>query len=167
MIEPGRKWLIYSGQSAKELLSSEGQYGTASLVLGFEHGIQNKAKRKGEHSLSEEERFVLAVEALEREVNNGGYEQFFTNASWVFAPIIVRALQRIGCPVTAAITQTAIDALGISELSVETINTVMRKKDPNLDIKLEWCDEAYYTGPEPIADRLFAYIKANRHRITF
>jgi len=167
MIEPGKKWLNYSGQSVQELLSSEAQYRTDSLVLGFEEAIQNKAKQKGEHSLSEEERFVLAVEALEREVNNGGYEQFFTNSSRLFAPIIVRALQGIGCPVTAAISQTAIDALGISELSAEAIETVMRKTDSNLAAKLQECDETYYSGSEPIADQLFAYIKANRDRFTF
>src|SRR5439155_6192926 len=72
---PGPKWLNgYSDQSVEQLLSLEGEYRTDSLVLAFEEAINQKAQREGMQSLTEEERIVLAVEALEREVNNGGDE---------------------------------------------------------------------------------------------
>ena len=100
---PGPKWLNgYSDQSVEQLLSLEGEYRTDSLVLAFEEAINRKAQRDGMQSLSEEERVVLAVEALEREVNNGGYDQFFVNSSREFAPTVVSALQRIGCKKTAS-----------------------------------------------------------------
>jgi hypothetical protein len=101
---------------------------------------------------------VLAVEALEREVNNGGYDQFFRNPSRQFAPTVVGALQRIGCNRTASITQRAIKALGLEDLTLDAIETVA---------KLNRCDDAYYKDAEPIADRLFAFIKANQVAIEF
>src|SRR5438309_10880132 len=127
---PDLPWLdSYSGETAEELLSLEGRYRTDSLVLVFEQALDQKAAREGLHSLGEEERIVLAVEALEREVNNGGYDQFFVNSSREFAPIVVDALQRIGCMKTATITQKAIKALGIEDLTSETIVAAIVRDD--------------------------------------
>ncbi len=161
--QPGPKWLDgYSGESVEQLLSLEGKYRTDSLVRAFEQGINHKAEREGAQSLSTEERIVLAVEALEREVNNGGYDQFFVNSSREFAPIIVDALQRIGCEKTANITQKAIEALGISDLKSDAIEAVTCTRDEKRAANLNRCDDSYYKSAEPIAERLFAFIKANR-----
>jgi hypothetical protein len=133
--------------------------------LVFEEGIRQKLKRHGGQAPTDEERIVLAVEALEREVNNGGYDQFFTNSSQ-FVPTIVDSLQRIGCKRTAMITQRAIRALGISDLIAEAIDTAMASDDEQRLAKLNRCDEAYYKGAEPIAEGLFAFIKANKAGIS-
>lgn len=159
-------WLDgYSGQSIEELLALEGKYRIDSLVLVFEEGIRQKLKRRGGRAPTDEERIVLAVQALEREVNNGGYAQFFTNSSQ-FVPPIVDSLQRIGCKITAMITQRAIEALGISDLIAEAIDTAMALADEQRLAELNRCDEAYYKGAEPIAERLFAFIRANKAGIS-
>jgi hypothetical protein len=165
-LQPGAKWLDgYSGESTEQLLALEGKYRIDSLVLAFEQGISQKAEREGRQSLTDEERIVLAVEALERQVNNGGYDQFFVNSSREFAPIIVGALQRIGCKKTAKITQNAIEALGISDLRSDAIEAVISTHDENRGVKLNRCDDSYHRSTEPIAERLFAFIKANRSSI--
>jgi len=107
------------------------------------------------------------VEALEREVNNGGYDQFFVNSSREFAPIIVGALQRIDCNRTASITQRALKALGISGLPSDAIEAVICARDEERHTKLSRCDDAYYKTAEPIAERLFAFIKASKANISF
>ena len=164
--QPGPQWLdAYSGQSADQLLSLEGKYRIDSLVLAFEQAIGQKAQRGGLQSLTDEERVVLAIEALEREVNNGGYDQFFVNSSREFVPTIVGALQRIGCKKTATITQRAITALGISELTSEAIGAAMAGDNEQRLAKLNRCDDSYYKSAEPIAERLFAFIKANKTNI--
>jgi hypothetical protein len=166
-LQPGAKWLDgYSGESTEQLLALEGKYRIDSLVLAFEQGISQKAEREGRQSLTDEERIVLAVEGLEREVNNGGYDQFFVNSSREFAPIIVGALRRIGCKKTANITQNAIEALGISDLRSDAIEVVISTRDENRGVKLNRCDDSYYKSTEPIAERLFAFIKANRSSIS-
>lgn len=165
--QPGPKWLEYSGESVDQLLSLEGNYRIDSLVLAFEQAISQKAERKGAQSLSDEESIVLAVEALEREVNNGGYHQFFVNSSREFAQIVVGSLQSIGCKKTASITQRAIKALGISDVTAEAIDTALTADGQQRLAKLKRCDDSYYKSAEPIAERLFAFIKANKANIRF
>src|SRR5271170_6604926 len=121
----------YSGQTAEQLLSLEGEYRIDSLILIFEEALLKKAYRHGDSALSAEENVVVAVEALEREVNNGGYSQFFENSSQEYAPIIVPALIRIGCPKTAEITQRAIESLHLPDLSVEAIEAVVAANEMN------------------------------------
>jgi hypothetical protein len=165
---PGLGWLNgYSGQSPEELLSLEGKYRIDSLVLAFEEAISQKAQREGAKGLTDEERIVLAVEALEREVNNGGYDQFFVNSSREFASVVVAALQRIGCKKTATNTQRAIKALDISDLTSEAIDAAMAGDDEKRQTKFSQCDDAYYKNAEPIAERLFAFIKTNKAGIKF
>jgi Domain of unknown function (DUF4375) len=161
--QPGRTWLDgYSGQSTDQLLSMEDEYRIDSLVVAFEQAISQKVQREGAQSLTDEEGIVIAVEALERDVNNGGYHQFFINSSREFASTVVSALQRIGCKKTAAITQRAVKALGTSDLTSQAIDAVMAGSDEQLLAKLSRCDDSYYDRAEPIAERLFSFIKANR-----
>jgi hypothetical protein len=165
---PGPGWLDgYSGQSVDELLSLQGKYRTDSLVLAFEQAISQKSEREGMQSLTDEERTVLAVEALEREVNNGGYGQFFTNSSREFAPTIVNSLQRIGCNKTAKITQRAINALGTSDLTAGAIDAVMASDDERRLARLNRCNDSYYKSAESIAEQLFAFIRTNKAGVTF
>jgi hypothetical protein len=162
---PDLPWLdSYSGETADELLSLEGRYRTDSLVLVFEQALEQKAAREGSQSLCDEERIVLAVEALEREVNNGGYEQFFLNSGG-YAPIIVDALARIGCRRTATITQKALVALRCSPLTPEAIENTMLEENDNRDQALFVCDNQYFARPEDIEGLLLAFIKANKTKI--
>ena len=138
-----------------------------SLVLAFEQASSQKTRRVGGQSLTEEERIGLAVEALEREVNNGGYGQFFSNSSREFAPIIVGALRRIRCTKIAIITQKAIKALGVSDLRSDAIEASIGRPNKARDAELNACDDSYYKSAEPVAERLFAFIKANNASIRY
>ena len=160
------KWFDeYSGQSTDELIALEGKYRTDSLVCAFEQVIQQKAVIIGDDSLTDEERVILAVEALEREVNNGGYVQFFFNSK-EYAPIVVDALNRIGCAETAALTQEAIDALGIiGPLTVEAIDRVMEEESEQLIEKLDSFANRYYREAGDLSEPLLEFIKRNKERI--
>jgi hypothetical protein len=155
----------YSGQTVEQLLSLEGAYRIDSLVGAFEEALLKKAFRDGDLAINAEERVILAVEALEREVNNGGYSLFFENSTREFAPIIVEALVRIGCPRTAEITQRAIEALHLPTLSVEAIEAALADENVSEE-DLNECDRSYYKGLEDIASQLFAFIKTNKNAIT-
>lgn len=133
----------YGGQTTDQLIELDKRYRIDSLVLAFEQGIQQAAAKR---PLTQEENYVLAVEALEREVNNGGYRQFFSNSSSEWADTIVAALRAIGCPKTADISAQA----------------VANREDEKV---LGECDERYYANHEPIADRLFDWIRRNRAQI--
>ena len=69
----GERFLeAYGGQTTEQLLEMEDEYRIDSLVLAFEGAILG---REPEAPITLQERYVLAVEALEREVNNGGYRR--------------------------------------------------------------------------------------------
>lgn len=157
----GDKWFdAYSGQTTERLLGLEGEYRTDSLVLAFEQAIQHKAASR---PISKEERYVLAVEALEREVNNGGYGQFFANSSHDFVDVVAEALVAIGCPKTAELTRRAIEALDIGDgVTGEKAAAVVAADDEAVREALAACDAGYYDNDEPIADRLFAWIRNNK-----
>ena len=87
------EWLEYEGQTTSELMACKNTHRIDSILCAFEWGIQAKSKPEGEDALTDEERLVLAVMALTREVNNGGYHQFFVNSSSRFAPTIVDSLR--------------------------------------------------------------------------
>jgi len=160
------KWLdSYSGQTIEELLEMGGEYRIDSLVVAMEQALQQKVAQGGEQELSDEERIILAVEALEREVNNGGYIQFFTNASGEYAPIIVEALLHIDCPETARITQIAIESLGLLDTSPEVLEAACEADNEARDEELEECDGLYFGAGEDVAGRLFEFVRANQETI--
>jgi hypothetical protein len=132
----------FTGQTTDELIALKDKYRIDSLILAFEQAIQNKE----DSDLSEPERHILAIEAMEREVNNGGWEQFFGNTENEFDESLPQALDAIGCPNTAQLSREAIDA----------------SRD---GADLEDFDVRYYALSESIEDRLFEYISANADAI--
>lgn len=162
------EWLEgYANQTSQQLIQLAGSYRTDSIVLAFEQAVQQRAASHGDSSLNEEEWTILCIEALEREVNNGGYHQFFFNKP-EYAPRVVAALQRIGCNETARITQDAFRVLGLpSDFTAKDIEVAL-ERDPDqslIDALRDCCDHAYYSSGESIGDRLFEYIKRHADAI--
>jgi len=161
-----QKWLeSWSGRSTDELLALVGEYRVDSVVLAFDEALQMKEYKQGAMSLTQEEWVVLAIEALEREVNNGGYGQFFLNSA-EYVPVVVDALERIGCHETAALTQEAIDALGLKNgLTAEAVERVMREDNLEREGRLEELTNRYFDVAGDLAEPLLEYVKRNRERI--
>ncbi len=164
MTEP--RWLDgYSGQTTDELIALDGDFRTDSIVLAFEQAIDRKAERLGEGQLTTPERVVLAVEALEREVNSGGYIALFTYYSQ-HVPGLVSALTAIGADAVAELTRSAIEALGIDgPLTPEAVESAANDEDDDRDERLEAFDQAYYETAGDLAVPLLAYITAHRDQI--
>ena len=149
-----KKWLDgYDGQSVDELLGMEDEYRIDSLVLAFEEALQAQADTR---KLTNEEWIVLAVEALEREVNNGGYSQFFENTP-EYLPIILDSLDRIGHTEAKAVTADAIGYLGPDGPTPEGISEEIFES-------LNGCDERYFSSVGDLSAPLFTFIKNNRDK---
>jgi hypothetical protein len=152
----------YSGQTLDELLAMTDTHRVDSIILAIEQALQQKPAEE----LSAPERVVLAVEALEREVNNGGYNQFFLNEPG-YAHEIVPALNRINCPATARITDEALGVLGLRpEWTDEQISIAAADMSDDRMAKLDPLDEQFFVYPDPIADRLLAFIRGNAAEIS-
>jgi hypothetical protein len=155
----------YSGETTDELIALKGSYRLDTIVMALDEAIQEKSGYVGKDGLTEEERIVLAVESLEREVNNGGYDQYFVNTP-EYAPMIVAALTRVGRPDVAQLTQRAIDALGISgPVTVEKIEEAIHEDESERVEKLDACDREYYDKLISLEQALFAFVEANRDKI--
>jgi hypothetical protein len=137
----------FTGSSIDKLLTLEHRFRIDSLVLALEQRLLDRMEEEGLDAMTRVERDILAVCALEREVNDGGFAQFFLNEE-EWAGEAVGALNRIGCETSAGLTQEAIDA------------TVTAGDD--LYDALEPLDQRFYESPDDITARLFAYIKTNR-----
>ncbi|MEM6429229.1 MAG: DUF4375 domain-containing protein [Deinococcota bacterium] len=154
----------YSGESLAEILALEVTHRLDSLVLAVESALYNRYEA-GE-DLSAPERSVLAVEAFERELNNGGFAQFFYNPSAEFADVLVASLEAIGCSSAASLAQEAINTLALDSLDAAGIEARMDEADSLLEDSLSQLDDAFYATQEDIASALFAFIKAHQANIT-
>ena len=163
---PDRQWLDgYSDESIDDLISLEGSYRTDSLVMALAQALDQKSERLGENTLTYEERVILAIDTLEREVNNGGYGQLFVNSSCVYISLIIEALRQIDCPKTAEITHEALLAVQRHPLTDMEIQYGTWENHVDRQEILAECDSLYFGRPENIEESLFAHIKANRTKI--
>ena len=152
----------YGGQSIQQSITMKNTHRIDSLVLAVEQALGGRT----EPELSEPERVVLAVEAMEREVNNGGYRQFFVNSSREFTVFLVRALELIGCPKCAAISAEAIAVLELPEqFDADTVERAVCGLPDESGEKLGDCDSRYYANDESIEERLFAFIEEHQDDI--
>jgi hypothetical protein len=156
-------WLEgYSGETTDELIRRADEYRADSVVLAFEQALAAKADRVGSQALTWSERIVLAVEALEREVNSGGYASLFGYEA-EYVPDLVRALAAIGATRTAEITQAAIDALRIEgRLTAAAVQAAVEADEFDADATLSAHDDAYVADAGDLAEPLLDYIRANR-----
>jgi len=156
----------YTGQTLDELIALEASHRVDSLVLAMEAALEQRIERDGPGTIVPEERVILAVEALEREVNNGGYDQFFRNSSRQYAGEIESALEAIGCSQQAVISARAIKALGImGRLTEDALERAVEDGGEALAENLQACDNDFYAATEDIVGQLFAFAKTNRSRI--
>jgi len=160
------QWLEgYSGHTTDQLIGLASHFRTDSIVLAFEQGITAKIERLGQERLSSAERVVLAVEALEREVNSEGYAGLFATQQ-VHVPNLVGALTAIGADTAADLTRSAINVLGIDgSLTAAAVAAAVAQHDAERDRALNGLDVSYYASAGDLAPRLLEYIKANRAQI--
>ncbi len=137
-------WLDYTGQDTAHILACKSTHRIDSLLCALEQAIQLRATRMPEVSPTPEELTLLAIMALQREVNNGGYHQFFVNSSRQYALPVVLALTSIGCEAAAALTQKAIDALNLHPPTLKAIEDAILKPDPARDRALDELDQHFY-----------------------
>jgi hypothetical protein len=150
----------YQGQSVDELIGLQNTHRIDSIVLAFESALD--VRRDNGEELTGVEWVILVIEGLEREVNNGGFSQFFYNSTVEYAPLMVASLNNIGCYQVANIAQRAIDILAVDSLDPDTIEKRMDPDDEVLEQALGELDELYFKNHEVLSNALFEYIKNNR-----
>ena len=104
-----------------------------------------------------------AIWAVESEVNNGGFSQYFLNSSAESAPFIVEALETVEAPKTADICKRAIAAAFPAGLprTPESIRSVAADFSDEILENLEPLDQEFFAYPHNLTDLLFAYVSGH------
>lgn len=104
-----------------------------------------------------------SVWAVEAEVNNGGFSQYFQNSSAETAAFVAQALDLIDAPRTAEICRRAIACAfsGGLPLSAEEISEAAADFPDEILAELESLDSEFFAYPHNLTDLLFAYVSAH------
>jgi hypothetical protein len=114
--------------------------------------------------LNASQKTFLLIENLEREVNNGGFDQFYFNSSGDFANETISALEEIGAYKTAEIVRTA-----NSELKNGNVPKNQTERQKQQEIIREnaietWnkCDEQFYRYEEDLSSLLIKFVRNHK-----
>jgi hypothetical protein len=101
-----------------------------------------------------------AIWAVQSEVCNGGFSQYFLNCSAETASFVVEALETIGASKTAVICQRAIASAfpGGLPTSPETISSGAANFSDETLGKLDAIDRDFFATSDNFTDLLFAYV---------
>jgi hypothetical protein len=112
---------------------------------------------------SKPQKVFSTIWALESEVNNGGFSQYFLNSSSETAGFAAEALETIGAPKTAAICREAIHVAFPSGLpdSPEEISTAAGDFSDGIEDKLSDLDTEFYRYPHNLTDLLFGFVSSH------
>ena len=101
-----------------------------------------------------------AIWAVEAEVNNGGFSQYFFNSSNESAGFVAEALETVGAPKTAYICRRAIEAAFPTGLpnSTQAIRSAAVDFSEEVLGKLDQLDQEFYSYPHKLTDLLFNYV---------
>ena len=118
-------------------------------------------------TLNEEQRIFYITQALEMEVNNGGFSQFFFNYSGMFANELVSAFEKIGALKTAEICKKAISIYGdkvpTDRDERETVLTPDdEKEEERIEEILNECDDAFFEYEDDLLELNYQFIINNK-----
>lgn len=101
-----------------------------------------------------------SIWAVESEVNNGGFSQYFLNGSCETAGFVVEALNAIGASGTADICRRAVVAAFPSGLPVdpESISATAVEFSDETEDEPSVLDGEFYQYPHNLTELLFAYV---------
>jgi hypothetical protein len=104
-----------------------------------------------------------AIWAVESEVNNGGFSQYFQNSSSETAGFVADALDLIDAPRTAGICRRAVTVAFPNGLpsSPDEISSAATDLAPDVEEALSALDQEFFAYPHNLTDLLYAYVSAH------
>ncbi len=140
---------------------------STEMIIELSYGISDKIHKKGFDSLSHPERVLHHIYWLESEVNNGGFDQFFSNSSGDYALDTPSALDEIGAHHTAKLVKRAIDLFpgGSPSRNEEQRMGQLNSLDEAIRAKFEDLDSEFFEYRNPLAELQEKYMIANKEQI--
>ncbi|MDR1529130.1 MAG: DMP19 family protein [Burkholderiales bacterium] len=149
------------GKTVVTVMKQRGNIDEMHLNINIGAILTEKVKELGIDALSQEERYVYAVQGMDKEVNNGGFELYFYNEAGMLATELPQALEAIGLPANLTIAKEALRRFGTpSSWANDDRRAHLEKIFESGDKDLwESVDAAYYEYPEIIEEKLLDYIE--------
>ncbi len=126
----------------------------------------NEKSNYGENieKLNSSQQTFLFVENLEREINNGGFNQFYFNSSGDFSQETVNALLEIGAKKTAEIIKKANSEFksGIVPKDRTERQTELELIEKNAEENWNKCDSEFYEYKDDLTELLIAFVIKNK-----
>ena len=112
---------------------------------------------------SEAQKVFSAIWALESQVNNGGFLQYFISSDGDTANFAPSALRRIGAQTCAGVVERALRTASPSPLPIsqDAREKLMDSLSDSDREQLEAIDSDFFAYPDNLTDLLFAYVMSN------
>jgi len=130
------------------------------ILIDLSESDRTKIGKEDFETQSIPQKVFSAVWAVESEVNNGGFSQYFLNSSAETARFVVEALNIIGAPRTADICKRAIAVAFPAGLPSEPAQISAGAEDftGETEERLEELDDEFFEYPHNLTDLLFAFV---------
>jgi hypothetical protein len=135
---------------------------TTKFAIALSDFVNSRPTAFEDMSLGEQT--ALCVDELEREVNNGGFEQFFLNSSGDYTQPVIDALRRIGASQCAQLMQQATAPFGPTGPSPDRdarTTQVESLRDAARDL-WKTLSRAFMKYPDDLPELLRTYVAANK-----
>lgn len=112
-----------------------------------------------------EQQVFSAIWELESQVNNGGFEQFFSAVDGDSANSAPQALRAIGAHACAGIVERALRVVSPHALPREQSlrEDLIDQLDQDAQDALEMLDQEFFAYPDNLTDLLFDYVRSQPH----
>jgi hypothetical protein len=150
-----------SPQPVNEILRIEDD---TKFAIAMSDLVFAREQATGYAQLTPAERVVFCLDGLEREVNNGGFAQFFENSAGDHAMDTIEALKTLGAAQMAALVADAVSVFpeGRPATDRERRQEQLARLDPQAKAKLDQLDDAFYKYPENLAALERQYVRAHQ-----
>jgi len=150
------------GKTTSEILGHEQTHDAITLVGALVFRINAKAPER--RSLTE--RKLAAVYAVQAEVNNGGFDQYFFNDSGDDSTLALQGLKEIGSAQGVKLMQRALNVFPGGKPPVDRVKrqALVERVRPRAQAIWGACDHGFYTLDD-IGALTLAYAKRNRAQI--
>ena len=116
--------------------------------------------------LTEEQKLFYYNQCLEREINNGGFNQYFFNSSGDFAHKTIQSLQTIGANKTADILQKAIDQFPNSNVPEDRTERkeILEQIEETADVVWEDLNQKFFSYEDDLNTLNIEFVRKNKDK---
>nr|WP_255651237.1 DMP19 family protein [Cesiribacter sp. SM1] len=115
------------------------------------------------NNLSAPEKVFVYIDYLDRQVNNGGFHQFFFNSTGEYAHEVLDAYEAIGAHKTADIIERAIKLFPVLPIPKDTLvrRTVMLDLTEEIEDAWNSLDDEFYKYEDDVLRLLIEFLRSN------